>query len=65
MINQSSSEYLIHFKTCFQHPNSYEEIPVQLSESHIEVADDYTKRKNVFRIKTENGSEYLFQVRNG
>ena len=28
----------------------------------MEVADDYTKRKNVFRIKTDSGSEYLFQV---
>jgi hypothetical protein len=28
----------------------------------VEVANDYTKRKNVFRVKTELGSEYLFQV---
>ena len=41
----------------------YEEKPVKLLESEVEVADDYTKRKNVFRVKTEAGSEYLFQVR--
>ena len=40
----------------------YEEKPVKLAESEVEVANDYTKRKNVFRMKTEGGSEYLFQV---
>ena len=40
----------------------YEEKPVKLAESEVEVANDYTKRKNVFRVKTELGSEYLFQV---
>ena len=40
----------------------YEEKPVKLVESEVEVANDYTKRKNVFRVKTDAGSEYLFQV---
>ena len=40
----------------------YEEKPVKLMESEVEVANDYTKRKNVFRLKTDGGSEYLFQV---
>ena len=40
----------------------YEEKPVKLAESDVEVANDYTKRKNVFRVKTDGGSEYLFQV---
>ena len=35
-----------------------------LSESGVEIADDYTKRKHVFRIKTEVGSEVLFQTEN-
>jgi hypothetical protein len=35
-----------------------------MPESVVEVADDYTKRKNVFRLKTETGSEYLFQADN-
>ena len=30
----------------------------------MEIADDYTKRKNVFRLKTEAGSEVLFQADN-
>ena len=41
----------------------YEEKPLKLVESEVEVASDYTKRKNVFRMKTDGGSEYLFQVR--
>ena len=41
----------------------YEEKPVKLMESEVEVASDYTKRKNVFRVKTDAGSEYLFQVK--
>ena len=40
----------------------YEEKPVKLVESEVAPADDYTKRKNVFRVKTDGGSEYLFQV---
>ena len=43
----------------------YEEKPVKLVESEVEVASDYTKRKNVFRVKTDAGSEYLFQVLSG
>ena len=46
----------------FQNPIQTEEPPVELQESHLEVADDYTKRKNVFRVKTTNGSEYLCQA---
>merc|ERR1719350_399823 len=42
----------------------YEEKPVKLVESEVEVANDYTKRKNVFRVKTDAGSEYLFQAEN-
>jgi hypothetical protein len=45
-----------------QHPTSFEEGPVQLAEGRVEVADDYTKRKNVFRVRTDAGSEYLFQT---
>ena len=40
----------------------FDEKPVKLAESEVEVANDYTKRKNVFRVKTDGGSEYLFQV---
>merc|ERR1719510_2876292 len=42
----------------------YEEKPLKLAESEVEVASDYTKRKNVFRMKTDGGSEYLFQAEN-
>jgi len=42
----------------------YEEKPVKLVESEVQVANDYTKRKNVFRVKTDGGSEYLFQAEN-
>ena len=30
----------------------------------VEIADDYTKRKSVFRVKTSTGSECLFQAEN-
>ena len=44
-------------------PAELEEPPLPLSDSSVvEVAEDYTKRKNVFRLRTEGGSEYLFQV---
>ena len=35
-----------------------------MSESIVEIAEDYTKRKFVFRLKTEAGSEVLFQADN-
>ena len=42
---------------------SFEEVPpIILSESGVEVADDYTKRKYVFRLKTQSASEVLFQA---
>ena len=46
----------------FQHPCTPDEPPVTLCESQVEIADDYTKRKNVFRVKTDNGSEFLLQA---
>ena len=49
-------------KTAQENLEEFEEKPVKLAESEVEVANDYTKRKNVFRVKTELGSEYLFQV---
>ena len=46
--------------------HTLEEPPLPLSDSSVvEVAEDYTKRKNVFRLRTEGGSEYLFQVQFG
>ena len=44
---------------------SFEEVPpIILSESGVELADDYTKRKHVFRLKTHSASEVLFQAEN-
>ncbi|XP_078000869.1 spectrin beta chain, non-erythrocytic 5-like isoform X3 [Glandiceps talaboti] len=34
--------------------------PVNLQQANCSVASDYTKRKNVFRLKGSDGSEYLF-----
>ena len=59
-----------------QHPHLVEETPLHLSESVVEVAADYTKRKNVFRVRTNGegvggggggsdggcNSEFLFQA---
>jgi len=38
------------------------EPPLPLSACTIEVASDYTKRSNVFRLKLSAGAEYLFQA---
>ena len=49
-----------HFQT---NHSSFEEVPqIILSESGVEVSDDYTKRKHVFRVRTEAGSEVLYQA---
>lgn len=34
--------------------------PVNILNAHCEKADDYTKKKNVFRLKLPDGSEFLF-----
>ncbi|XP_047735798.1 spectrin beta chain isoform X3 [Hyalella azteca] len=39
------------------------EAPIDLLNAQASVADDYTKKKNVFRLKLANGGEYLFQAR--
>ena len=41
---------------------AWEEAPLRMDDSKVEIADDYTKRKCVFRLKTSSGSECLFQV---
>ena len=48
----------------FQQPNlfSYEEQPISVKSCIVDIAHSYTKKKNVFRMKTYNGSEYLFQA---
>ncbi|KAL4222410.1 Rho GTPase-activating protein 21 [Mactra antiquata] len=41
---------------------SYDEQPISIKSCIVDIAHSYTKRKNVFRMKTYNGSEYLFQA---
>lgn len=41
---------------------SYEEQPISIKSCIVDIAHSYTKRKFVFRMKTYNGSEYLFQA---
>lgn len=41
---------------------SYEEQPISIKSCIVDIAHSYTKRKNVFRMKTYNGSEYLLQA---
>merc|ERR1712012_505759 len=38
------------------------ELPVDLTNAEATVATDYTKKKHVFRLKLENGGDYLFQA---
>jgi len=40
-----------------------EEEPLNIQGSLVSIAYNYVKRKNVFKVTTGNGSEYLFQVR--
>lgn len=37
---------------------------INLRGANVVVPSDYTKRKNVFRLKFSNGAEYLFEARN-
>ena len=39
-----------------------EDQPISIKASIADIAYDYTKKKNVFRLTTYNGSEYLFQA---
>ncbi|XP_015783267.1 spectrin beta chain isoform X3 [Tetranychus urticae] len=52
-----------HFK---QEPDRYlrNEKPIDLKLSVAEIPADYTKRKNVFRLKLPDGGEYLFEAAN-
>ncbi|KAI5737071.1 hypothetical protein M8J76_009801 [Diaphorina citri] len=40
------------------------ETPFELRGGSAQVADDYSKKKHVFRVKADNGAEYLFQAKN-
>jgi len=41
----------------------HNEQPVDLKDLTCELAVDYKKKKNVFRIRVQNGTEYLFQAK--
>ena len=41
---------------------SVDSYPINLKNSVIDIAYDYTKRKNVFKVSTFSNSEYLFQT---
>ncbi|XP_022079935.1 rho GTPase-activating protein 21-like isoform X2 [Acanthaster planci] len=43
-------------------PSSAEDNPISIKASMVDIAYDYTKKKNVFRLSTSTGSEYLIQV---
>jgi len=38
------------------------EPPIDIAGGAAEIATDYTKKKNVFRLKLSNGGDYLFQA---
>lgn len=40
------------------------ETPFELRGGSAQVADDYSKKKHVFRVKADSGAEYLFQAKN-
>ncbi|XP_072407098.1 spectrin beta chain, non-erythrocytic 1-like isoform X3 [Chiloscyllium punctatum] len=39
------------------------EVPVSLTDAKCEVAHDYKKRKNVFKLRLSEGKEFLFQAK--
>ncbi|KAJ8405208.1 hypothetical protein AAFF_G00321990 [Aldrovandia affinis] len=39
------------------------EVPVSLAEAVCEIAHDYKKRKHVFKLRLNDGKEYLFQAK--
>ncbi|PFX24563.1 rho GTPase-activating protein 21-A-like isoform X2 [Stylophora pistillata] len=53
--------YLHKDKNSAHQEESSDEQPISIKSSIVDIAHDYTKRKNVFRLTTFNGSEFLFQ----
>ena len=50
---------------CFlmlQYPYTYEETPLNLSECKAETSNDYSKKRTILKLKTENGPDYLLQT---
>jgi len=41
----------------------HSEVPVSLKEAICEVALDYKKKKHVFKLRLNDGNEYLFQAK--
>ncbi|XP_051791286.1 spectrin family protein isoform X2 [Erpetoichthys calabaricus] len=41
----------------------HNELPISLTEATCEVAHDYKKRKHVFKLRLNDGKEYLFQAK--
>ncbi|XP_071547281.1 spectrin beta chain, non-erythrocytic 5 isoform X4 [Panulirus ornatus] len=39
--------------------------PISIHQAKIEIADDYTKKKHVFRVITRDNAEYLFVTESG
>ncbi|KAJ8687026.1 hypothetical protein QAD02_022820, partial [Eretmocerus hayati] len=39
------------------------EAPLDLKSASVSVASDYTKKKHVFRVKTQSGADFLFQAK--
>eukprot|EP00105_Crassostrea_gigas_P027142 XP_011448377.1 PREDICTED: rho GTPase-activating protein 21-A isoform X7 [Crassostrea gigas] len=54
-----SKSIMIRFQT---HTFNFDDQPISIKSCLVDIAHDYTKKKNVFRLKTFNGSEYLFQA---
>lgn len=46
-----------------QNTSDVEEHPVNIDQAMVDIAYDYIKKKNVFRLCTVDGDDYLFNVR--
>ena len=61
-LNKSLLEILNVFCFILQHPYTYEETPLNLSECKAETSNDYSKKRTILKLKTENGPDYLLQT---
>ena len=64
MSGNSSSSALFHFrdKQEYDAANQVPILTIDIDKSHVEMPDNYTKKKNVFRLITEVGSECLYHA---
>ncbi|XP_071963526.1 spectrin beta chain-like isoform X2 [Antedon mediterranea] len=62
-VQQGSDLFFYKDQKSISHGTYHGEPPISLISATIAVADDYTKKKHVFRIRLNDGNAYLFQCK--